>query len=524
MKNKTQKKSTLKVLCKEKQVDLVEWDQSALNLKSLDFQPDTDAPSDFSQGYESQIKVFTQFLFKSSRYQTNQMFNAPDSTQRKLLYVKEIPNFAFRDTKTFLNLLIEFKRFSKFSLIFSVTQTTTYSSEHNPQKIFSSEARKTLRLTEISFNSLANTYLSRQIERIARIENFNFVDKKFIEGLCATSNGDLRHAINLLEMSSTQPKRVYQDLTNVVKKKARVTQNCFDSGFKDPNYSIFRGLGKVLHRKNSETASNTDEYLPKHLNRFYRPELGTDPDDIYEKLPLSSDLILAYLHQNYADIFNAKSSSADFEQKFAALGHISDSFIMADMINKKSGLFEISGSGNQEARLKEISAVIAIRSVLFNFYFDSNAEKVDRSSSKSLWMPLYKPFNGKLIEAKLKRKKMARDFVLASQTDASMIKYLIEINKEFFTEFVPFVQLKSQFKRTSHSSLMLRPEFCQLFMNYKAVSTRSSQQQTNENDFETLNEDQSEVVEENKQDNSCLMKGSYSYEDPSCLNIVDYNF
>ncbi|CAF0863650.1 unnamed protein product [Brachionus calyciflorus] len=517
---------TLKVLCKEKGVELVEWDPSNVNLKSFDLQID----GEYNEPYESQIKNFSQYLFKSSRYESNQLFNNDKSTQnvKKVMLVKEIPNFAFRDPKIFVNLLNDFKRFSKFSLIFSLTQTT-YSSDINPQKIFPTDIRKDLKCLEISFNSIANTFMNKKIEKIAKMEHFGFVDKKFLENLCSTSNGDLRHAINLVELTSTGHKVQFTQ-KKISKTKTGEAIN-FDSGSKDANYSIFRGLGKILHRKNVD--NNFEEFkMPKHLVQYKRPVLSADPEDIYDKLPLSSDLILSYLHQNYIDIFNIKSSSSNFDCQFEALDSINDSFIMSDIINKTSCLFESgTNTGTQEARLKEISASISIRSVLFNFYFSTENE------SKSLWMPLFKPFNSKLIEAKLKRKKMARDFLnLAIENNSNMIKYLIEMNKEFFIELIPFVQLRSTMRRPPGQQrdnlvqMMFKPEFTQLFS--KCTKTRSNQQQTTENDYENQQDEQDEnvLLNENKpykkesNVSNSANKGNYEYEDASGLKIEDFNF
>ncbi|RMZ94310.1 cell cycle checkpoint RAD17-like, partial [Brachionus plicatilis] len=277
----------------------------------------------------------------------------------------------------------------------------------------------------------------------------------------------------------------------------------------------------ILHRKNVDSTFEEFE-IPKHLARFKRPHLNTDPEDIYDKLSLNSDLILSYLHQNYIDIFNIKSSFADFETQFDALESINENFILSDIINNTSVLFESgSNTGSQEARLKEISASLSIRSVLFNFYFNSE------NDSKSMWMPLFKPFNSKLMEAKLKKKKMARDFVnLAADKISLMNKYLIEMNKELFTEFIPFMQLRilsrrPSLPRDSLTMMLFKPEFNQLFS--KCAKAKTNSQQTTENDYE--NEDlKDDIVEEKKGCSGDTSKGNYEYEDASGLKIEDFNF
>ena len=499
----------LKVLCKEKNIQLVEWDQIILNLKSFDLQNE----SDLSTPYESQLKKFTEFLFKSSRYESSQLFCQKNSLNpKKLLLVKDLPNFAFKDPHVFLSLLQDFNRFSKFSLVFTIT--TTNSSDFNPYKIFSVDNKKNLRILEISFNPIANTYLSKKIDKIAKLERFGFVDKKFLENICATSNGDLRHAINLIDLISTGHK------VHLTGKKKTDCIN-FESGSKDANFSIFRGIGKILHRKNVD--STLEQFkIPCHLEMFKRPHLNADPEDIYDKLSLNSDQILSYLHQNYIDIFNIKSSSADFNTQFDALININENFIYSDVINKTSILFESgTNTGNQEARLKEISASLSIRSILFNFYFNLENE------SKSMWMPLFKPFNSKLMEAKLKKKKMARDLVnLATEKSYLMSRYLIEMNKEIFTEFIPFMQLRCLFRRPGMprdtlTMMFYKPEFSQLFA--KCAKAKTSSQQATENDCENedLKEDVLDVKDENKK---LVVKGTYEYEDSNGLKIEDFNF
>lgn len=197
-------------------------------------------------------------------------------------------------------------------------------------------------------------------------------------------------------------------------------------------------------------------------------------------------------------------------------------------------MFEISTSGNQETKLKEISAEISIRSILFNFYFASSETKIEKSSNKSLWMPLYKPFNSKLMEAKQKRKKIAQDFINSLvQSDSKMIHYLNEMNKGIFIEFIPFIQLRLQLransKANSNDSSYLKvqntQEFSLLFTKYKPLNTKTGQ--TTENDYD--NEDQNENLDSKFQNqnicsNSSFPTGNYVYEDPLNLKIDDYNF
>lgn len=202
-------KCTLKVLCKEKKVDLVTWSNLSLNLTSFD--PESAGLSELDIGNESQVKLFQQFLFKSSRYESAQLFssgsqqenNSSSQTNRRLLLlVKEIPNVFYRDggRNQLAACLRQFVKYSKHSIVFVLTQGSSSTNECNPNRLFTSDLRKELSMIELSFNAIANTFLIKHVERVAKSEGFS-VDKLFLEGLCQVANGDIRNAINTLEIA-----------------------------------------------------------------------------------------------------------------------------------------------------------------------------------------------------------------------------------------------------------------------------------------------------------------------------------
>ena len=97
--------------------------------------------------YESQAKLFSSFLFKSSRYVTDQIFSAvADIRQKKNLFLKDIQYFAFKDIRGFQQLLSNFMKYSEFSMVFSLSNSPNLSNELNSTKIFKSDFRKELGL------------------------------------------------------------------------------------------------------------------------------------------------------------------------------------------------------------------------------------------------------------------------------------------------------------------------------------------------------------------------------------------
>ena len=98
-----------------------------------------------SNPYESQSKTFSNFLFKSSRYISDQIFSTEANIRmNKILLLKEIPLFAFKDVRGFQQLLINYMKYSKSPLVFSLSNSPNISNELNPAKIFKPDLRKDL--------------------------------------------------------------------------------------------------------------------------------------------------------------------------------------------------------------------------------------------------------------------------------------------------------------------------------------------------------------------------------------------
>lgn len=257
----------------------MQWSQPNMTLAKIE----TNDPSyqvEFQQ-YESQAKLFDQFLFKSSRYISDQIFTK-EVRSKKILYLKDLPYFAYRDVQVFQNQLRHFSKYSKYSLVISLTTSPAQSNELNPARVLTQDLRKELNILEITFNPLATSYMLKQIERIAQAENLAFTDANATNEICQSSDGDLRHAINILELATVKSSKLSVSSSASAKKRklnAKASKENLNEPTseliqkKDANFSIFRGLGKVLHRKNdSENEANlaVESNLPKHLMKYFR--------------------------------------------------------------------------------------------------------------------------------------------------------------------------------------------------------------------------------------------------------------
>ncbi|CAD7091124.1 unnamed protein product [Hermetia illucens] len=110
------KTATVRVVAKEMKYELVEW------ITPVDVDLVRSAPSlaynEDNMYRESQVDIFKQFLFKSSRYSS--LF---DSVQRRLILVEDFPNVFVRDSGGFEDILQNYRDFGKSPLIFIVTDS-----------------------------------------------------------------------------------------------------------------------------------------------------------------------------------------------------------------------------------------------------------------------------------------------------------------------------------------------------------------------------------------------------------------
>jgi DNA polymerase III delta prime subunit len=246
-------KVTLEVLCKEKNIDIIQWNQPNTILQKIgNDEADNEDHYQWQNNvqYESQTKLFNNFLYKSSRYVSDQIFMVNESNIRnkKILFIKDIPLFAFRDIKSFQSLLKNFLKYSKSSLIFSLTNSPSMSNEFNASKIFKQEFRKELAILEVTFNPIASSYLLKHLERIVKLENLSsLIDKDSLNEICAACDGDLRQAMNILELSINNPrvkslsqlKSSVMSTENLAKKKKTTTASLNSNKSKTKKVNIF---------------------------------------------------------------------------------------------------------------------------------------------------------------------------------------------------------------------------------------------------------------------------------------------
>jgi hypothetical protein len=547
----------LKVLCKEKNIDLITVNLNNLKIDSISITPANANENNDNQNYESQLTIFEQYLFKSSRYCVDQIFKKESDQQnsKRLLFIKEIPNSAYYNQTGFQNILRKFLKFSKCSLCFSFNLTSNVSWDINPFKLFTNEFKTELKITEISFNSFANSFLTKAINRIIQLEGLQaHLTKDEINDLCSMSNGDLRYTINCLEFYFSKKNKkmtIQKDFSSKKQTNGKLNKNILDeklekssmkSNTKDINLNLFRGLGKILHRKHYDSTTveenfQLDKYnslckiensLPKNLSSKLRLPLNAVPEDVYSKLTLSTDSILLFLHQNYLEMFTDRSFDV-LEETFDGLIDISDSFCLSDLLTSRNANIEYS---SRSVNLNELSAVISMRSILFNLYLPKQSKS---SGGKAAWKPLYKPYYNKCNETIKIRKQKALELFLNNQTDNLKLKCS---KNEFFQYYLPFIckssnssmKFKQKLNMEQKNFINQMTAQMQLSNNSKIKPTSStlsfsSHLRIGQNDIFSSNEEENsfEVKEFVIHSNIENIKNEfYDYDDN--VNITDFKF
>jgi hypothetical protein len=135
-------------------------------------------------------------------------------------------------------------------------------------RLLPADLRGELAMLECVFNPIAATYMSKHLERILKLEDLeNHIGggnaKELVTQLVGIANGDLRHALNQLEIVAfgASSSAHVEKKTTIAKKTASKKQqpkttagtkkqpNNGGQGAKDINYDLFHGIGKVLYRK-----------------------------------------------------------------------------------------------------------------------------------------------------------------------------------------------------------------------------------------------------------------------------------
>uniref|UniRef100_A0A2R9BNS5 RAD17 checkpoint clamp loader component n=1 Tax=Pan paniscus TaxID=9597 RepID=A0A2R9BNS5_PANPA len=276
------KTMTKKTLSKENGIQVQEWINPVLpDFQKDDFKGMFHTESSFHMfPYQSQIAVCKEFLLRATKYNKLQMLGDHLRTDKKIILVEDLPNQKY----------VKIGRYPFICII-----SDSLSGENNQSFLFPKEIREEHSTSNII--TYAHMHMMKFLNRIVTIEanknggKITVPDKTSLEVLCQGCSGDMRSAINSLQISSSKgednlwPRKKRMSLksnaTLSKSKRRKKTDRVFESqevqatGGKDVSLFLFRALGKILYSKR----------------------------EVVEMSHMPGDLFNLYLHQNYIDFF-----------------------------------------------------------------------------------------------------------------------------------------------------------------------------------------------------------------------------
>ncbi|XP_064606495.1 cell cycle checkpoint protein RAD17-like [Liolophura sinensis] len=386
------KTATLKVLAREMGLDIQEWINPTNSGRSReDWTVDSFTGKKLSDS-ESQVKVFQDFLLRANKYQTLQIFGG-SSSSGKVVIIEDFPNFFFKDPQSFHDVLRKYKQQGKCPLVFVVSDSA--SGQSNERLLFPPSIQAELNISNISFNPVAMTLLTKLLTRIANSEDsqpgksntFTKPTATVVESIAMSCAGDIRGAVNALQFASLKGKgEIVKGQVKVTKgtvkkgqtqrgkglSKSKTDSGCGEGkegalGFRDSSLFLFRALGRVLYAKRDpEDSTQSLTLLPSHLSHHNRTPLQVNAEDVIDRCHISGDFFNAYLHQNYLEFF---STIEDVERA-------SEYFSIADFLTSQWAAKRL---------MDAYASSVAVRGLMH-----SNCAGPPSGSGRG-WKPLHKP-------------------------------------------------------------------------------------------------------------------------------------
>jgi len=496
------KTATVRVLAREHKLDLQEWtnpttNQTSSNWKVKDSVSFSELDSyngsykDNAPFSESQCVQFRDFLLRANRYNTLQLSDT--LTTSKLIFIEEFPNVFFRESHQLHDILRQFSERCRTPLIVIVSDSS--GGESNERLLFPAELQAELHITNISFNPVAVTMMTKVLQRILASERkaLPSADKDLVDGLLEGSSGDIRAAVNALQFSSgiqtkaQTLKRTHSKNSHVQAKKGKKNTDGNPSakslpiGTKDNSLFLFRALGKILHCKRGDPSQFPSvPPLPEHLVQHERAPLLCLPEDVVERAQVSASFFVSYLHQNYLDFYPL------LDDVIVASDYLSDAdYLTVDWVNR--------------GVLHEYAASIATRGLMH-----SNTTRAAAGSTGVGFKPLHKPdwfaTNRKARENIQSARDLFRDCTSCCRTP-----------EEMQTQLLPFMSRIHPALSKPGQTVFLR-EVC--WFKGSSYAYRTGGERLGEKDIDTAEGEDVEslplAVEDRVQELA-------QYDDPDCL-------
>ncbi|ETP29140.1 hypothetical protein F442_21680 [Phytophthora nicotianae P10297] len=182
--------------------------------------------------------------------------------------------------------------------IYSDVQGSKIDLDHLSRK-FSREVMHSPLTSVININAVTSVQLKKHLTRITAQENCPFQPAD-IQNIIDSSNGDMRHALNMLQLSLNPNVKKHKAVSATTTKKGKrrrvssansEASTAPSASIRDPFLSDFHVVGKLLHGKMLANKNADESALRNGANTI-------DYDQILDASAMPLDRVLALVHEN----------------------------------------------------------------------------------------------------------------------------------------------------------------------------------------------------------------------------------
>eukprot|EP00045_Choanoeca_perplexa_P000906 m.16841 g.16841 ORF g.16841 m.16841 type:complete len:620 (+) comp10617_c0_seq2:51-1910(+) len=324
------KTATVQELCKELDLELVEW----INTSSAS--PDTFV-DEYRPVYESQSKQFQRFLLRAPRYPS--LTALPANRRKKLILVEDLPTYLLqqRAVDDFHSLLRTLPSRTNSPIVFIVSDEHLGSQSRAQNRLFP-RSQEGLLFYPIRFNPVSATAMKAVLKDACKQLSTSVPDTT-LKDIVDSSAGDIRSALQTLSIATTQPKlapsvRARPPAKRSKRKTAAATkvniERIVGPSGRGASLQMFHALGKILNAKRTDEAPSIESTLPQSLAQHARNKFKSAdaPEDVLEASCLGPSMFSQFLHHNYLP----------FIGQLDDMVNIADAFSEAESLDPDDGL------------------------------------------------------------------------------------------------------------------------------------------------------------------------------------------
>ncbi|PIB01712.1 Cell cycle checkpoint protein RAD17 [Cercospora beticola] len=394
----TGKTTTVRLLCKDIGVELIEWKPRAAFETGAD--SFASSATEFAEFVARAGKVRGLALSNGTSTDTEagveplQPQDSTSNTHRQALLVEEFPNTFSKTSSTLQSFRTALAQYVMSTvpadtlpipiiMVISETllSTTTASADSfTAHRLMGPELVTNSHINTIEFNAIAPTFMTKALELIVVKEARKSGRRKTpgVEILKRLSeSGDIRSAVTSLEflcvrgdegdwsskVAFTKPKKSKAVLpaTAAEQEALKLISN------RESSLGLFHSVGKVVYNKRIESLQPSSiPQPPPWLSQFNRLKVTeTDPNALIDELGTDTSTFLAALHENYALSCAGPTAEQRLDSLLGCMENLSDSDLLS-LDRFSMGTRAFSGSSIDTLRQDEMCFQVAVRGLLFS--------------------------------------------------------------------------------------------------------------------------------------------------------------